>query len=244
MSIQAKINELKPYVSGFKFHDNKVIVEVNLKEHWQKPIKGDKNFIWVDDDKNNNVYYVVGDEIKVGVDSILEHVKRVISINIEKDKKNILFKEKIRELKEFFKSNSYEDLSTMKFNLNKSFSKTHMEEENEETFYDGNDIDNELSGDSPQTDKDDDVSLTHKEGLNHQPTSEINESPSTYKEKDDKSDDVSLSHKEGLNQPRTEIKEVDETVYRKNVKGQNIDLPKKGEKVELQEFNAPKVPDV
>jgi hypothetical protein len=51
----------------------------------------------------------------IGLDELLNYVDKTIKLNVEREKKHDLLKEKVNELKEVFKKNSLEKLKRLKF---------------------------------------------------------------------------------------------------------------------------------
>lgn len=111
-NIQNRLNELKPYIIGLRFQDNIPLVDTILKEGWVIP-KSDIIGNLKGEDAN---YYMFFSDTQ-GIDEILDFIEKTINLNNEREKKQILFKEKQKELQEFFKKHTLSELLTMKFEL-------------------------------------------------------------------------------------------------------------------------------
>ena len=66
-------------------------------------------------EEEGNYYVFYTEKEGVTFDDLLEYIEGIISINIEKEKKNELFKAKVKELQEIFKSNTLSKLKLFKF---------------------------------------------------------------------------------------------------------------------------------
>lgn len=117
MSVQEKLSELQPYVTGIRTFEGIQVVEVVFEKNWS--LVKDDNFKIAPDDENPNHLFFLPNSSEVDVDDTLEYVKRIIDYNIEQQKKHELLKKKVEELKEVFKANSYEDLKEMEFKIGK-----------------------------------------------------------------------------------------------------------------------------
>jgi hypothetical protein len=113
ISIQEKINQLKPYVSGIRFVDNLSVVDVILKDGWVVP---KSEFIETTRDTQSlNYYMFFSEDINITIDDLLEFIKETIDINIEKEQKKEYFKVRVEELKKLFRTNSLNELNNLRF---------------------------------------------------------------------------------------------------------------------------------
>lgn len=119
-NIQKRLNSLKPHVIGIRFHEGIPLVDVILKEGWGIPKSEYIKF--AEGDKGSGYFMFFSDDENYGIDEILNYVEQIININIEREKKNVLLKEKVVELQTFFKKHSLNDLYKMKFVLNNDIS--------------------------------------------------------------------------------------------------------------------------
>lgn len=115
-NIQKTLESLQPYVIGIRYLDGKPLIDVVFKNDWVvtndpkiKKLKGD-------DEVNYFMFYSETNEI--GIDELLENVRKIINLNIEHEKKQELLKVKFNELKKLFKENSLEKLKELKFVFN------------------------------------------------------------------------------------------------------------------------------
>lgn len=120
MSIQKRLTKLKPYVSGIRFEEDLPVVDAQLTNGWGikkhgsiQVEKGKK----VGDDKIHIMFYGISADVEI--DTILDHVEIVVERNLERERKFELLKTKAEELQEFFKGHSYDELLTLRFEVDK-----------------------------------------------------------------------------------------------------------------------------
>jgi len=115
MSIQKRLNELKPYVKGIRFAQELPVVDAVFDEKWSVT---DTEGVKYNPSKKTIGYYMFYSENEtVTFDDILDHVKTIIDTNIEIEKKRELLKSKVRDLQVFFENHTYEQLSTLKYSI-------------------------------------------------------------------------------------------------------------------------------
>jgi hypothetical protein len=113
--MQNRLEALQPYVIGVRFFQGLPVVDVIFKDKWVVP---DSEIINKEKGEGeDNYYYFYSQQEGIGIDELLDHAESIINLNIEKEKKNELFKVKINELKVLFQNNSLTKLENMKFVL-------------------------------------------------------------------------------------------------------------------------------
>jgi hypothetical protein len=114
-NIQNRLEELQPYVIGLRYFQGLPVVDVIFKEKWVVPnneiISKEKG------EGDENYYMFFSQQEGVGIDELLDHAESIIHLNVEKEKKNELFKVKVNELKKLFQTNPLTKLEKMKFVL-------------------------------------------------------------------------------------------------------------------------------
>lgn len=114
--IQEKLNALRPYVIGIRYLQGVQLVDAVLKEGWAVP---DSKLIQKERvDGEENYYMFFSDREDVDIDDLLDYVQEIIDLNIEREKKFELLKQKVEELKRIFKENSLNKLQRLKFTFN------------------------------------------------------------------------------------------------------------------------------
>ena len=197
--IQSKLDSLQPYINGIRYVQGMQVVDALFKSGWVVPESDVIKKELVDEATNYYMFYTEKEEVTF--DDLLEYVEGIISINIEKEKKNELFKVKVTELRKLFKQSSLSSLTTLKFSINEPKVLTSM--------------DGDIS-------LDDEIEFNEgKESIDSEPADEVD----TLKEH-------TTANDEGNHKPII----ITETTV---AQGQEIELPPKNKKIELQEFKEP-----
>ena len=115
--LQITLESLQPYVISIRYIKGTPVVDVILNDGWtilnDTQIKNVKN----EDDNSLNYYMVFSEIATVTLDDLLGYVDRVIKVNIEREKKLDLLKNKVSELKDIFKTNSLNKLQKLRFSF-------------------------------------------------------------------------------------------------------------------------------
>ena len=118
--IQEIFDKLSPYLIGFRIASEAKIVDVILKKNWDPELLGNQS-VSVKASNNKEGYYMYyGTSSEATFDDILQEVRNVVDGNIEREKKEELFKDKINELKDLFNSKDLKDLKNLSFELTES----------------------------------------------------------------------------------------------------------------------------
>lgn len=114
-NIEKTLSALQPYVIGIRYLDGVPVVDTVFKDGWTLPesdvIKRAKG------NDELNYYMIFSEKNGVGLDDLLLYVNKTIKLNLEREKKHELLREKVNELKELFKKNSLVKLKCLKFVL-------------------------------------------------------------------------------------------------------------------------------
>jgi hypothetical protein len=114
-NIQKTLDSLQPYVIGIRYLEGTPLVDAVFKEGWMVPEDPKVKKIKGNEEMN---YYMLFSEVSgVGLDELLAYVKKTIDVNVEREKKHELLREKVNELKELFKKHSLDKLKRLKFNF-------------------------------------------------------------------------------------------------------------------------------
>jgi len=111
--IQEKLAKLRPFVTGIRFVKNLAVVDVILKEGWN--IFESETVTYKPSATNAQYFMVFAKNPEDNIDSVLEHVKHVLDVNVEKEQKLSLLKAKIEELKVLFTNKPLKELERLKF---------------------------------------------------------------------------------------------------------------------------------
>lgn len=114
--IQNRLKGLQPYLIQLRFPEGNPVVDMVFKNGWHVPqseliqsTKGDS------EDLNYHMFYTSSEDL--GLDEILDYIEKVITLNIEREKKHALLKVKVKELQEVFRKNPLSKLEKMRFVL-------------------------------------------------------------------------------------------------------------------------------
>lgn len=112
-NIQKTLDSLQPYVIGIRYLEGTPLVDAVFKEGWMVPDDTKIKKIKGNDEMN---YYMLFSEVSgVGLDELLAYVRKTIDINVEREKKHELLREKVNELKELFKKHNLDKLKRLKY---------------------------------------------------------------------------------------------------------------------------------
>lgn len=115
INVQEIFTELNPYITGMRYVDSIPVIDALFKEGWVIPKSKIINFERGETDKKYFMFYT--EKEGIGFNEIIEYIKTIIKINIERELKVKLLKEKIVELKELFKSNTLEQLQNLRCSI-------------------------------------------------------------------------------------------------------------------------------
>lgn len=114
-NIQKTLDSLQPYVIGIRYLEGTPLVDAVFKEGWTLPDDSKVKKVKGNDEMN---YFMLFSEVEgIGLDELLGYVKKTIDINVEREKKHDLLREKVNELKEVFRKNSLDKLKRLKFSF-------------------------------------------------------------------------------------------------------------------------------
>jgi len=118
MKIQDKLTSLRPYVIGIRYVQNLQIVDAVFKDGWivAETEKVKKEIV----DTAQNYYMFYSEDANTTIDELLDHVEEIINFNIEREQKQELLKQKVKELQKIFKDNPLTKLEKLKFTFSQS----------------------------------------------------------------------------------------------------------------------------
>jgi hypothetical protein len=127
--IQETLNSLQPYLIGIRYLEGSVLVDVVLKNGWSiieshgiKAVKGDESL---------NYYMFYSESPQIGLDELLVNVRKIINLNLEREKKQELLNNKIIELKRLFKQTDLKQLSKLRFTFGEDETSHNLYDEDE-----------------------------------------------------------------------------------------------------------------
>lgn len=115
MTIQERIDKLKPYFNGFRYVESRIVVDALLKPTWIVPKSEVVDFEQNKKQPTHFMLFPIVDEM--GLDEMLDYLEAVINANLEREEKTILLQVKIDELKGLFSKHSLSELKNLNFNM-------------------------------------------------------------------------------------------------------------------------------
>ena len=113
--LQDEIMKLGDYFRGIEYFNDALIVKVNFPPRWQVYPSIDGNIKPAKSEKTVGEYFYYGDMNKVSLDEIFALIEETIEANKDAELKIQLLNEKVIELKELFKRETYDRLSRLKY---------------------------------------------------------------------------------------------------------------------------------
>lgn len=113
--LQDEIMKLGDYFRGIEYFNDALIVKVNFPPRWQVYPSIDGNIKPAKSEKAVGEYFYYGDMNKVSLDEIFSLIEETIEANKDAELKIQLLNEKVTELKELFKRETYDRLSRLKY---------------------------------------------------------------------------------------------------------------------------------
>lgn len=114
-TLQQQLDALQPYIIGIRYVNGLPLVDVVFKEGWTLPTS--ETITRTKGDDAMNYYMIYSDKDGIGLDELLLYVQTTIQLNLEKELKLELLKDKVNELKEIFKKVPLNKLKKLKFVL-------------------------------------------------------------------------------------------------------------------------------
>tara|TARA_R110000787_G_scaffold221641_1_gene330386 strand:- start:173 stop:586 length:414 start_codon:yes stop_codon:yes gene_type:complete len=121
MTINSKIKPLLPYLKEIKFGEKHVVVGGALYPKWIVDESGTNGQIKTvktgEDESGKVIYHFYGLTTQIDIDGLLEYFGTVINENLDRERKDDLFKKKVEELKGIFKGNTLTDLEHLSMDI-------------------------------------------------------------------------------------------------------------------------------
>lgn len=117
MSLQDRIESMKPYFRGIEMYNEAIMVKVVFPDNW-KCYPSDDGRIKVaqsEDPSNPNLMYYYADSKDASYDDIFTLIEGTVNANKDIILKLELLREKVDELKEIFSSRPYKELQRLEF---------------------------------------------------------------------------------------------------------------------------------
>lgn len=115
-NLQQTLDALQPYVVGIRYLEQRPIIDVVFKDGWT--VLESDSIIKEKGSQELNYYMVYSNKEGIGLDELLLYIEATIKLNIEREKKHELLKDKVNELKILFKKTPLATLKRLKFTFN------------------------------------------------------------------------------------------------------------------------------
>lgn len=140
MSLQERMEAMRPYFRGIEMYNEAIMVKVVFPENW-KCYPSDDGRIKVtpsEDPSNPNLTYYYADSKDTSYDDIFDLIEGTMKANQEIVLKLELLRTKVEELKELFSSMPYDKLQSLEFTFKEKKKRGRKKKEDKEPKKEGN----------------------------------------------------------------------------------------------------------
>jgi len=125
MKIDNFISGYLPYLIGIRAVEGFKILDIQIPSSWKfgTPIvQAQRNYkkvqiLVAEQEKDYTIISLVGDEEFQNFDTLFAHLDTIIKVNREREEKNRLFREKVKQLEAIFLNSDLETLNNLSFNV-------------------------------------------------------------------------------------------------------------------------------
>jgi hypothetical protein len=114
--VRERLEILLPYLQEIKFSENIVLVGGLFYPKWivkDSPTPEIKIHKSGPNEEGKVIYHFYGEKNKTHVDMLLDFLEEIINENLDRERKEDLFKKKVEELKSVFKESTLTDLENL-----------------------------------------------------------------------------------------------------------------------------------
>tara|TARA_R110000803_G_scaffold47825_4_gene99598 strand:- start:16775 stop:17170 length:396 start_codon:yes stop_codon:yes gene_type:complete len=118
--INNRLQLLRPYLTEIKFGESITLLTGEFYPKWIIKEQGDRVKIHKsgDTDKGRVMYNFYGENGNVNVDDLIDYFLEVVNENLDRERKEDLYKKKVEELKNIFKDSTLTDLERLSMGIN------------------------------------------------------------------------------------------------------------------------------
>ena len=125
MNIDQFISGYLPYLIGIRAVEGYKILDIQIPSSWKfgtAVAQGQKNnkkvqILVAGNDKSNIIISLIGDEQYQNFDTLFKHFDTIIKVNREREEKNRLFREKVKQLEDIFVNSDLDVLTNLSFEI-------------------------------------------------------------------------------------------------------------------------------
>lgn len=122
MSLYSEISTILPYLQSIRKIENYISIDVLFPQKWRLPkafVREDKVMEQKTSKEGFRLLSFVSELNDEVLDDIKGNIVKIIEYNLEREQKDLLFKEAVNSLKEVFESESLSDLQNLTFDIKK-----------------------------------------------------------------------------------------------------------------------------
>jgi hypothetical protein len=135
MNLYEQLNEIFPHLISIRKLETYVSIDVELPTTWKLPKKYVDEKMVVEQKSAKTEFRCFSFATSFDeetLDKLLNNLKNIIKYNKEREEKERLFEEKVKELKSFFDKSNLTDLKSLEFQVNNVLNLELEEEEQED----------------------------------------------------------------------------------------------------------------
>jgi hypothetical protein len=135
MNLYEQLNEIFPHLISIRKLETYVSIDVELPTTWKLPKKYVDEKMVVEQKSTKTEFRCFSFATSFDeetLDKLLNNLKNIIKYNKEREEKERLFEEKVKELKSFFDKSNLTDLKSLEFQVNNVLNLELEEEEQED----------------------------------------------------------------------------------------------------------------
>ena len=123
MSLYKEFSELLPYLQSVRKLKNYLSFDVHIPNTWKLPkrfVEEDKVMEQESSEPNQRLISFVTQITEEGVEKTSINIRGIIKYNLEREEKERLFDDKVKELKDMFEKQNLQSLQSLKFQIKTS----------------------------------------------------------------------------------------------------------------------------
>jgi transcriptional regulator of heat shock response len=123
MSLYKEFSELLPYLQSVRKLKNYLSFDVHIPNTWKLPkrfVEEDKVMEQEYSEPNQRLISFVTQITEEGVEKTSINIRGIIKYNLEREEKERLFDDKVKELKDMFEKQNLQSLQSLKFQIKPS----------------------------------------------------------------------------------------------------------------------------
>jgi hypothetical protein len=133
MSLYKEISKLLPHLQSVRKIKDYLSIDVSFPKSWKLPkkfVEEDKIMEQQSPNPEERLISFVSEIDEITIDNCLTNIQNIIQYNREREEKERLFDEKVKELKVVFEKQTLKELQDLKFNIKNK--KVQLEDNEEE----------------------------------------------------------------------------------------------------------------